>query len=331
MLILLCLYFVIGLATRTAQYFYEQPGPLGEPKTVVVPPGNVAEVAETLRRAGVIASPLVFRVAAAITSGGPLHAGEFAFPAFASPRDVLAILRTAHPVEHHVTIPEGLSAAQIALLLDRAADLAGPDVVPPEGAVLPQTYDFEHGATRAAIVARAEAAMTRALAEAWERRGADLPLASPQAALILASIVERETALPEERPHVAAVYLNRLRLGMKLQSDPTVAYAASGGLGRLDRPLTRADLGQDNPYNTYRAAGLPPGPICSPGLASLQAVTRPAESDDLYFVASGAGGHVFAETLEDHDRNVARLRRPDARPGGMATGAGGADPPAGAR
>lgn len=326
MLVMLSLYLVIGLATRTAEYIYDQPGPLHEPRTVVIPRGGLVEVAEALHQAGVIASPLTFRLAAFLTHGGPLHAGEFAFPAYARLRDVLSILRTARPVEHHVTIPEGLSAAQIDLLLDGKADLSGPDVLPQEGAVLPQTYAFEHGATRAAIVSRAETAMTQALQAAWASRVPGLPLASPQQALILASIVERETGLPEERPHVAAVYLNRLRLGMRLQSDPTVIYAASGGLGRLDRPLTRADLDLDNPYNTYRVAGLPPGPICSPGLASLQAVTHPAQSDDLYFVASGAGGHVFSETLADQDRNVARLRELVARTGAAANGAGGSAP-----
>ena len=304
----LCLSVTIQVVVGYARHLYDEPGPLTAPRDVVVPHGNVEEIGATLQRAGVIFSPRTFSLAAHLTMGGPLHAGEFAFPAFASLHQVLAILRTGRPVEHHVTIPEGLSAAQIALLLDRTDPLAGDDVLPAEGAALPQTYAYEHGTTREALLARADAAMARDLAQAWEDRAPDLPLASPRDALILASIVERETARPEERAQIAAVYLNRLRAGMRLQADPTVAYAASGGLGTLDRPLSRADLDLDNPYNTYRFPGLPPGPICSPGLASLHAVTRPAQTDFLYFVADGSGGHVFSRDLEQHARNVAHLR-----------------------
>jgi UPF0755 protein len=182
-----------------------------------------------------------------------------------------------------------------------------------EGAVLPDTYAYEYGTARAALLSRAEAAEGKALAAAWADRAPDLPLGSPRAALILASIVERETAKPEERAHIAAVFLNRLRLGMRLQADSTVVYAASGGRGALDHPLTRSELGQDDPANTYRNAGLPPEPICAPGLASLRAVLHPAASDDLYFVADGTGGHVFATTLAQHEANVKRWRGLEGR------------------
>ncbi len=158
------------------------------------------------------------------------------------------------------------------------------------------------------MVARAQAAMDKVLAKAWAGRAPNLPLASSRDALILASIVERETAKPDERAHVAAVYLNRLRLGMKLQADPTVVYLASDGAGVLDHPLTRAELSRDDPFNTYRSAGLPPAPICSPGTDSLHAVLHPADSDDLYFVADGTGGHVFSRNYAEHDSAVARLR-----------------------
>jgi UPF0755 protein len=218
------------------------------------------------------------------------------------------VLRTGRPVQHRITIPEGLTAAQVALLLDRTPTLAGETPVPPEGAVLPETYEFELGTSRDALAERASAAMARALAQAWEQREDGLPLTDPQDMLILASMVERETARPEERPLVAAVYLNRLRRGMKLQSDPTVAYAVSGGTGTLERSLTRADLDWPTPYNTYRVTGLPPGPIDSPGLASLRAVAHPAHTDDLYFVADGTGGHAFSRTLDEHNRNVAHWR-----------------------
>ena len=285
------------------------PGPLPQARTVVVPRGSGAGIADVLASDGVIRQPRVFRAAALATrEEGPLRAGEFAFPAHASIRQVLAILRFGRPVEHHLTIAEGLTAQQIQAVLARADGMSGE--VPPlaEGTLLPQTYDYEHGAERAEIVDRATAAMDRELAAAWADRVPGLPLASPREALILASIVERETARPEERPHVASVYLNRLRLGMRLQADPTVVYAASGGAGVLDHRLTRSELERDNPFNTYRSAGLPPAPICSPGLDSLRAVLHPAASEDLYFVADGSGGHVFSRSYEAHDSAVARWR-----------------------
>ncbi|MCW3473138.1 endolytic transglycosylase MltG [Limobrevibacterium gyesilva] len=292
-----------------ARHRFLAPGPLTQPRNVVVPRGSPADVAQTLHAAGVIADIRAFRIAGLLTRGeGPLRAAEFAFPASASLRQVLTVLRTARPVQHWLTIPEGLTAAQIALLLDRAEAMTGPAPVPDEGALLPESYAYEYGASRAAVVERAAGAMRRTLGQIWAERAEDLPLATPHELLTLASIVERETARAEERPRVAAVFLNRLKRGMKLQSDPTVAYAVSGGMGTIERALTRADLDQANPYNTYRVPGLPPGPIGSPGVAALQAVARPARTDELYFVADGTGGHAFARTLEEHNRNVARWR-----------------------
>ena len=300
--------------TLTARHVFTIPGPLPAARNVVVPRGGVLQVAQTLREENVIAAPLAFRIAVLATvREGPLHAAELAFPAHASLREVLAILRTARPVEHRLTIPEGLTARQITALLDRADALSGTATLPDEGAILPDAYSYEYGATRAALLARAEAAESKALEAAWADRAPGLPLASPRAALIFASIVERETAKPDERAHVAAVFLNRLRLGMRLQADSTVVYAASGGLGTLDHPLTRSELAQDDPTNTYRNTGLPPQPICAPGLASLRAVLHPASSDDLYFVADGSGGHVFAATLAEHEANVKRWRSLEGR------------------
>ncbi len=285
------------------------PGPLAQSRAIVVPRGTPAEVGDTLQSEGVIADARVFRIAALLTRGeGSLHAAELAFPAGASVRQVLSILRNAHPVQHRVTIPEGLTAAQIAMLLDRAEALGGNAALPDEGAMLPESYSYERGASRSSVVERASAAMQHSLAQIWAERVSDLPLSTPGELLTLASIVERETARPEERPHVASVLLNRLKRGMKLQSDPTVAYAATGGMATADPALTRADLDAPNPYNTYQVAGLPPGPIGSPGIAALRAVARPAASDDLYFVADGTGGHSFARTLDEHNRNVARWR-----------------------
>jgi UPF0755 protein len=303
----------LGVAGFGALHWWDgvlrRPGPLAEARAIVVPRGGVTQLAQVLQSAGLITQPVVFRAAAWLTrSDGALHAAEFMFPAGASVRQVLTILRTARPVEHHLTIAEGLTAQQITVELAHAEAMTGTVEAIAEGSVLPQTYDYEYGADRAALVERAKAAMDKALAAAWAGRAAALPLSSPRDALILASIVERETAKPEERPHVAAVYLNRLRQGMKLQADPTVVYLVSNGAGVLNHRLTRAELGRDDPFNTYRSAGLPPAPICSPGVDSVLAVLHPAASDDLFFVADGSGGHVFSRSYEAHDAAVARWR-----------------------
>ncbi|MFL5253218.1 MAG: endolytic transglycosylase MltG [Rhodopila sp.] len=283
----------------------EQPGPLPAGKAVLVPHGGTDTLAQALAADGVIDRPLLFKAAVwASREQGPLRAAEFAFPPHASLTQVLAILRTARPVEHHVTIPEGLTAQQIRLVLAHAEAMNGPLPVFAEGSVLPETYSYTFGTPPASVIARAQAAMDKTLAAAWANRASNLPLGSAHEALVLASIVERETARPEERPRVAAVYLNRLRQGMRLQADPTVVYAASGGLGVLDHGLTKAELGKEDPFNTYRNAGLPPSPICSPSVASLEAVVHPAASDELYLVADGTGGHAFSRTLETHEAAV---------------------------
>jgi len=210
-------------------------------------------------------------------------------------------------VQRRLTIAEGLTARQITRLLEGTEGLTGETPPIAEGALLPETYAFTLGDSRASVVRRAAAAMEQAVAEAWAARAPDLPLASPRDAVILASIIERETGVAEERGLVAGVFVNRLRRGMMLQSDPTVAYGAGQGMP-LDRPLTRADLNEDHPYNTYRIRGLPPGPIAAPGRESLRAATQPETTDYLYFVADGTGGHAFGRTLEEHNRNVARWR-----------------------
>ncbi len=306
---LLLLAVLATMATQAVRDAWTGPGPLAEQAQIVVPRGGGTQgIADSLVERGVIRDPRTFALAAWLTrNDGPLRAAEYVVPAHASLRDVLGILRTARPVQRRMTIAEGLTARQIAAVIERAEGLAGDMPEIEEGEILPQTYAYEYGETRAALVRRAEAAMTRTLNEAWAARTPGLPLANAREALILASIVERETGRAEERPRVAGVFVNRLRRGMQLQSDPTVAYAATAG-APLDRPITRADLDRDHPFNTYRIRGLPPGPIASPGREAILAATQPEPNDFLYFVADGTGGHAFARTLEEHNRNVARWR-----------------------
>ncbi len=287
---------------------YIAPGAGQTNADIVIPAGGSAAAAEALAKARVIRHKLIFRLAAYFTRGdGVLHAGEFIFPAHASIKDILNILRHGQQVEHQVTIPEGLTGAQIAKILNAAPDASGQVAPPPEGIVLPQTYSYLWGTPRAAILARAEQAMQTSLDTAWPKRDPNLPLASPQEALILASIVQEETPLGRELPQIAAVYENRLRQGMKLQADPTVIYAATGGKQSGGTSISRADLDNPSPYNTYAHAGLPPGPICAPGAAAIDAVLHPANSDALYFVATGTGGHVFSRYFKDQLRNIEHL------------------------
>jgi len=227
-----------------------------------------------------------------------------------SPDAILALLESGKVVLHPVAVPEGLTVHEVLALL-AASDVLSGDLPPPppEGTLLPDTWLVPRGEPRTAIVERMRTAMAEELARAWAARQADLPLRTPEEALTLASIIEKETAVPAEYPLVAAVFVNRLRRGMPLQTDPTVIYALAEGRGPLGRELTRADLQFDHPYNTYRIPGLPPGPIANPGHAALAAATAPATVDYLYFVADGSGGHAFAATLAEHNRNVAKWRK----------------------
>ncbi len=325
LIFLLVLLLAGGIGASAAWRAYTRPGPLTETVQIVIPRGGTERIAATLYDRGVIRDARTFAAAAWLTrDAGPLRAAEFAFPPAAPLSEVLRILRDGRPVQRRLTIAEGLTAHQIRALLERTEGLTGDMPAFDEGALLPETYAFEWGEARAAIIRRADAALDRALSEAWADRAPDLPLATPRDALILASIVERETGSPEERARVAGVFVNRLRRGMPLQSDPTVAYAATAG-APMDRPISRADLDRDHPFNTYRIRSLPPGPIASPGRAAIIATLRPEANDFLYFVADGTGGHAFARTLDEHNRNVARWR--EIERGGAATPAPAARSP----
>lgn len=292
------------------------PGPLDHTETVVVPRGSGIEaIALTLDDAGVVDSPLLFVAGAKLT--GPLKAGEYAFPAGISIDGILEMMRQGRTVVRRFTVPEGLTSAQVVALLDKEPALAGEvKAVPKNGSLLPETYHYSYGDSRVSLLERMERSMDQAVAEAWKGRDQNLPFETPQQALTLASIVEKETGIPAERAKVAGVFVNRLEAGMKLQSDPTVIFALTDGSGELGRTLTRNDWKLESPYNTYHAAGLPPGPIANPGRASIQAALHPERHDFLYFVADGTGGHVFAKTLPDHNRNVAKWREVQKRQSG---------------
>jgi UPF0755 protein len=238
-----------------------------------------------------------------------LKAGEYQFKAHASLRDVVATIVEGRVVPHQLTVPEGLTSEQIvARLLDDDVLTGNIKEIPREGTLLPDTYNFTRGVTREQIIQRMQQAQQRVLKEIWERHSPDLPIKTPDQLVILASLVEKETGKPEERTRVAAVFVNRLKQKMRLQSDPTIIYGLVGGKGTLGRPIMKSEIDQPTPFNTYQIDGLPPGPIANPGRASLEAAANPARTRELYFVADGAGGHAFAETYEQHQKNVARLR-----------------------
>jgi UPF0755 protein len=300
---------VIVLAILVGAWLYAGPGPVKQPTTVILRPGaGVSEIASSLERGGVVGSAAVFMAAAQLNGAAHhLKAGEYAFGAHISLAKVIAEIRAGRVVRHMITIPEGFTSEEAVAVLMNSDVLTGVAPVPPEGAILPDTYEVRRGEDRSAVLQRMMDARDNLLRALWSQRRQDLPLATPQDAMILASIVEKETGLAGERPKVAAVFVNRLKRGIRLQSDPTIIYGLTQGKP-LGRGIRASELTGYTPYNTYLIDGLPPTPICNPGRASIAAVLDPPQTDDLYFVADGSGGHVFASTLEAHQKNVERWR-----------------------
>jgi UPF0755 protein len=284
-------------------------GPARVPVDVVIPRGaSLPRAAEILKKAGAISSTGRFLFQAKLLGGGAgIKAGEYEIPPHASNGQILALLRSGKTLQRLVTIPEGLPSILVWERLTNAPALVGGVAVPPEGSVLPDSYSYQRGETRAAVLKRMQAAMAKTLAKLWAERAPTTVAQTPEEAIILASIVEKETAKPSERPIVAGVYSNRLRTGMPLQADPTIIYPVTKGKP-LGRPILASERDAHNAYNTYTMRGLPAGPIANPGRASIEAVLNPARTQALYFVADGTGGHVFANTLAEHNANVAKWR-----------------------
>ena len=308
-LFLLIVPALLILAAGTAVWLlWAGPGPFSEPKTIIVEQGSsVTRVATQLDEAGVIrGNATTFRAFARLLGAHePIQAGEFQLRPGMSPAAILTHLQYGRPIQRLVTIPEGTPSVLVHERLMRIPYLTGNVDVPVEGSVLPDSYNYRRGETRAAVLARMQEAMRRELARLWAQRSTSTVVVSPEAAIILASIVEKETGKPAERRMVAAVYTNRLRRGMPLQADPTVIYPITRGRP-LGRRIRQSELRANNGYNTYASSGLPIGPIANPGRESIAAVLNPAPTNALYFVADGTGGHVFAETLQQHNANVQR-------------------------
>jgi len=304
---------IVAAALVLLWAFWWRGGGHDKPETFIVEQGSgVAKVASELESKGLIGSATVFRGFAKILGGGdPVQAGEFEIPAHASPSAILDLLQHGRPVQRLITVPEGMPAILVQERLAALPFATGQAPLPEEGSVLPDSYTYERGESRAAIAERMEKAMAKAIDELWPKRKPYCPVSTPREAVILASIVEKETGKASERRAVAAVYCNRLKIGMKLDADPTVIYPVTKGKP-LGRRILRSELNAITGYNTYREPGLPDGPITNPGKASIAAVLDPAPSNALYFVADGTGGHVFADTLAEHNSNVAKwykLRR----------------------
>ena len=313
--VLLLLAVVGGLGAWYANQMFTQPGPLQTEKSVYIPRGSgVRDMAEILAREGVIENETVFVLGQQVARKGVnMQAGEYLFKPGQSMGSVIDTIASGKVVLHQITIPEGLTSQQIVDRLLASDLLRGTPAVPPEGTLLPESYNVARGTSRDDLLKTMAAAQQRLLKQLWAKHAADLPVTTPRELVVLASIVEKETGRADERPKVAAVFVNRLNRKMKLQSDPTIIYGIVGGKGSLGRSITRTDISTPTPYNTYAIDGLPPGPICNPGRDALAAVANPPKTNDLFFVADGTGGHAFAPTLAEHNRNVTRWRDIEAK------------------
>ncbi len=306
---------VISVAVGAALFFgkqrFDAAGPLADEKVVNIPRGlGIRDIADVLQREGVIDQPYIFMGGViALKARGELKYGEYQFSKHASVADVVDTIIEGKVVQHAFTVPEGLTTEQIVARLLESTALTGQiKEIPREGTLLPETYRFTRGMTREQIIQRMQQAHRRVLQDVWEHRMPDLPVKTPEQLVTLASIVEKETGRPDERTRVAAVFVNRLKTKMRLQSDPTIIYGLTGGKGSLGRPIQKNEIEQPTPYNTYVIDGLPPGPIANPGRASLEAAANPARTKEIYFVADGSGGHLFSDNYTEHQKNVARLR-----------------------
>src|SRR5215468_833762 len=310
--ILILLMIGAGVSYYYGKQILESAGPLKEDRIVNIPArAGKRDISDVLQKEGVInVNPWIFIGSVyAMKASSDLKPGEYLFQKSASLRDVIGTIVEGKVVQHAVTIPEGLTSEQIvARLSDNDIFTGSVREIPREGTLLPETYKFPRGTTREQVIQRMQQTQKRVLAEIWERRNPDIPIKSPEQLITLASIVEKETGRADERSRVAAVFTNRLRQKIKLQSDPTIIYGMVGGKGTLGRPIRRSEITQPSPYNTYVIEGLPPGPISNPGRASLEATANPARTRDLFFVADGTGGHTFTETYDAHQKNVAKLR-----------------------
>jgi UPF0755 protein len=320
--ILIVLAIVVGTAVVLGKQRFDTRGPLAEDKIVNIPRGlGIRDIADLLMREGVIDQPWTFVGGVIVLKArDELKFGEYQFPKQASLHDVISTIVEGKVVLHQISVPEGLTSEQIVQrLLDM--DILNGNIreVPREGSLLPESYKFTRGTPREQVIQRMQQGQRRVLQEIWDHRVADLPLKSPEQLITLASIIEKETSRPEERTRVAAVFVNRLKQKIKLQSDPTIIYGLVGGKGTLGRPIMESEIRQPTPYNTYVIEGLPPGPIANPGRASLEAAANPARTKEIFFVADGTGGHAFAENYDQHQKNVERLRAIERQQRGEST------------
>ena len=318
MTVIVCLTIAAAETVYYAMSTYEDNGPLTANTNFIVRNGaGIQEIASSLERNNIVSDGRVFRFMseAYLEDNDTLKAGEYEIKAGSSMQEIMQLLKSGKSILYSVSLPEGLTVKQMFSRLSGDTVLEGdlPVQVPAEGTLRPDTYKFSRGTKRAEIVAQMAAAQKQLVDQIWEKRDPDLPIASRDEFVTLASIVEKETGIADERSRVASVFINRLEKGMRLQSDPTIIYGIFGGDGKpADRPILKSDLEKDTPYNTYLIKGLPPTPIANPGRAALEAVSNPSRTSDLYFVADGTGGHVFAATLDEHNNNVRRWRKIEA-------------------